>query len=185
MEKESPAALLLVDIQQGFEDIDYWGGARNNPQAEHQASLLLNHWRFHGWPLFHIKHNSTNPESPLYPGKPGNEIHPAVAPLAGETVIEKSVNSGFIGTDLEARLKAAGITTVVIAGLTTDHCVSTTTRMAANLGFKTFLVENACATFRKYSPDNREYYAELIHDTAITSLHEEFATIVHTDDLID
>ena len=109
---------------------------------------------------------------------------PEALPLPGEPVIQKNVNSAFIGTDLEARLRASGADTVVLSGLTTDHCVSTTARMAANLGFATYVVSDATATFERTSPDGRHYTAEEMHDSAITSLNGEFATIVDTVDVL-
>ena len=90
------------------------------------------------------------------------------------------MNSAFIGTDLKERLDNENISKLVIAGLTTDHCVSTTTRMAANFGYDTFLVSDATATFNKKGGDGRNYAAELIHETALASLNEEFATIITT-----
>jgi nicotinamidase-related amidase len=132
-------------------------------------------------PIFHIQHCSSTATSPLHPTHPGNRFKEIVAPEHGEPVIQKSVNSAFIGTDLQARLNAANINTLVIAGLTTDHCVSTTTRMAGNLGFQTFLVADATATFCKKGVDGKIYAAELIHDTALASLNDEFAIVVSTD----
>ncbi|MEQ8582524.1 MAG: cysteine hydrolase family protein [Marinoscillum sp.] len=178
-------ALILIDIQSAFDDLAYWGGERNHPEAEQRASELLNLWRAQRFPIFHIKHCSTTPGSPLHPSHPGNAIHPLVAPLPGETVIEKNVNSAFIGTDLKAQLDQAHITELVIAGLTTDHCVSTTTRMAGNLGFETSLVDDATATFCKQGKDGQLFSAQLIHDTAIASLSGEFAQIVTTRDLLE
>ncbi|RYY97180.1 MAG: cysteine hydrolase [Chitinophagaceae bacterium] len=177
-------ALLLVDIQQGFDDIAYWGGARNNPGAEANAARLLEVWRLRGWPLFHIQHCSVNPASRLAPGHPGNAFKPEVRPEPGEPVIQKTVNSAFIGTGLKGQLEAAGIRQVLIAGLTTDHCVSTTTRMAGNYGFETILVADACATFDKTGHDGQRYPAQLVHDTALASLHGEFATVLGTDRLL-
>ena|SRR5882762_5761208 len=174
-------ALLLVDIQKGFDDIDYWGGQRNNPGAELRASELLQHWRAHQLPIFHIQHCSSNPVSPLHETNAGNAFNELVTPIPGEVVIKKNVNSAFIGTDLQALLNQAKITTLVIVGLTTDHCISTTTRMAGNLGFETFLVADATATFNKKGIDGKNYTTELIHETALASLNEEFATIVTTD----
>lgn len=127
-------ALLLIDVQQGFQDAAYWGGGRNNPQAEAVCARLLQYWREHGLPVFHVCHASTNPQSPLHPDNPGFAFAPGLAPRPEEAVITKQVNSAFIGTDLQARLDAAAIRALVIAGISTDHCVSTTTRMAANLG---------------------------------------------------
>jgi nicotinamidase-related amidase len=178
------AALLIIDVQKGMDEQDYFGGNRNNPEAEAQIAALLDAWRRTGRPIFHIKHNSTSPNSPLRPGQAGNDIKPQVAPQADEPVIEKTVNSAFIGTDLEQRLHAAGITQVVIVGLTTNHCVSTTTRMAGNLAFDTVLVADATATFDRIGVDGTRYDAQLMHDTTLASLSEEFATIVNTRDVL-
>ncbi len=171
-------ALLLVDIQQGFDEVDYWGGRRNNPDAEENAGHLLEAWRKTGLPLYHVKHNSIHPASPLVREKPGNAFHEAVQPLPEEKVIEKRVNSAFIGTNFEALLRAAGINTLLIAGMTTDHCISTTVRMAGNLEFKTFLVADACATFDKKGLKGEHFSADLIHETALASLQGEFAEVI-------
>jgi nicotinamidase-related amidase len=174
-------ALLLIDIQKGFDNTVHWGGQRNNPEAENNAAQLLSMWRANALPVFHIKHCSLLPDSPLNEANEGNEFKELVTPVAGEMIIRKNVNSAFIGTNLQEQLNKAGITTLVIAGLTTDHCVSTTTRMAGNLGFDTFLVEDATATFNKKGVGGQNYPAELIHETALASLHKEFAEIVTTD----
>jgi nicotinamidase-related amidase len=179
--KAGKPALLLVDIQKGFANIDYWGGQRNNPDAELRASELLKIWRANNLPVFHIQHCSSIVTSLLHETNAGNAFNDLVAPIEGEPIIKKNVNSAFIGTDLQIQLDNAAITTLIIAGLTTDHCVSTTTRMAGNLGYETYLVADATATFNKKGVDGKNYPAELIHETALVSLHEEFATIVTTD----
>ena len=142
---------------------------------------MLKLWREKHLPIFHIQHCSSIPTSLLHETKAGNAFNDLVTPVEGETIIKKNVNSAFIGTDLQTQLDSAKITTLVIVGLTTDHCVSTTTRMAGNLGYETFLVADATATFNKKGIDGKNYPAELIHETALASLHEEFATIVTTD----
>jgi nicotinamidase-related amidase len=171
-------ALLLIDVQQGFDDVAYWGGARNNPQAEALMTGLLAAWRAAGAPVIHAQHCSRNPKSLLHRSQPGWRIKPEVAPREGEPVVEKEVNSCFIGTPLESVLREKGITSLVIAGLTTDHCVSTTARMAGNLGFETYIVSDATATFDKRGPDGELYPADLIHRTALASLHQEFASVI-------
>jgi len=178
-------ALLLIDIQKGFDDVNYWGGQRNNPDAELNAGKLLAFWRKKGWPVYHAKHCSSNPNSLLAEGQPGNDFKDEVLPVSGETIIRKNVNSAFIGTNLKQLLDDAKIAKVVIAGLTTDHCVSTTTRMAGNFGFETYLAEDATATFCKIGFSGQLFSAELIHETAIASLNEEFATVLKTQQLID
>lgn len=170
-------ALLLVDLQEGFDVPGYWGEERNNPDAEIKAASLLQCWRTHQFPVFHIQHCSTNPQSPLHETKAGNAFKAITLPVAGETVIKKNMNSAFIGTALHELLQQQNITSLVIVGLTTDHCISTTTRMAGNLGYHTFLVSDATATFNKRGIDGKNYPAALIHETALANLNEEFATI--------
>ncbi|MFY9152252.1 MAG: cysteine hydrolase family protein [Prolixibacteraceae bacterium] len=177
-------ALILIDIQKGFNDLEYWGGQRNNPDAEQNAGELLTLWRKKGMPVFHVKHCSSNPDSLLAEGKPGNDFQEVVKPTEHETVIRKNVNSAFIGTNLKDLLDQAAIHKVVIVGLTTDHCISTSVRMAGNLGFETWLVEDATATFSKKGVSGQLYSAELIHDTALASLKDEFASIIKTNELI-
>jgi nicotinamidase-related amidase len=177
-------ALVLIDIQQGFDDLAYWGGNRNNPDAEKNAGKILNEWRRKKLPIFHVKHNSSNPKSKLAPGQPGNEIKDVVKPIAGEPVIGKNVNSAFIGTDLKERIDREKISSLVIVGLTTDHCVSTTTRMAGNFGYQTYLVSDATATFDRTSSTGKKFSAEQIHEISLASLHEEFATVLTTQELL-
>ena len=173
-----PSTLLVVDVQQGF-DAPSWG-RRNNPHLEQRVADLLRVWRGTGRPVVHVRHMSTDPSSPLRPGQPGNAFKPETAPVAGEAVIEKSVNSAFIGTSLEIDLRRAGCRGLIIVGLTTNHCVSTTARTAGNLGFVTSVVSDATATFDRVGPDGIEYRAELIHAMALSDLHGEFATVVDT-----
>ena len=178
--KNDSPALILIDIQKGFDNIEYWGGQRNNPNAEQNAKELLALWRKHKLPVFHIQHCSSNPSSLLHETNIGNEFKDLVKPADSEPVIKKNVNSAFINTDLKDQLECLKITKIVIVGLTTDHCVSTTTRMAGNYGFIVFLIADATATFNKKGLNGQNYSAELIHETALASLSEEFARVVTT-----
>ncbi len=183
MEPVSPkTALLIIDVQRGF-DHPRWG-KRNNPQAEGNIARLLGAWRRAGRPVFHVQHLSTEPDSPLRPGQDGVELKAEVAPQPGEPLVQKRVHSAFIGTDLEERLQEAGVSHLVITGLTTDHCVSTTARMANNLGFTTVLVADATAAFDRTGHNGVHYPAGQVHDLALASLHQEFATVVEADALL-
>lgn len=176
------AALILIDIQKGFDDPKW--GRRNNPNAEKNMAKLLKIWRDTNRPVFHIKHNSIEPHSPLRPGQQGNQIKDIVAPMPKEPLITKNVNSALIGTDLEKRLKDQKIDTVVLVGLTTDHCVSTTARMAGNLGFKIYVVSDATATFERSGFNCKHYSAKAMHEMALVSIQNEFATIIDTKTLL-
>jgi len=181
--KSKKPALLLIDVQKGFDKYDHWGGNRNNLNAEENMEKLLHLWRENNLPVFHIKHCSLESGSPLAKSNEGNNLKDFIVPKTNEPIIEKEVNSAFIGTNLQDDLKNKNIDTLVLAGLTTDHCVSTTTRMAGNFGFNTYLIEDAVATFDKVGADGTVYNAQLIHDTAIASLKDEFATILKTEEV--
>lgn len=175
-------ALLIIDVQKGFDDPKW--GKRNNLSAEENIAKLLHAWRRRKRPIFHIKNDSTEANSPLRPNLPGNAIKENVKPIKDEPLLIKKVNSAFIGTDLEKRLRKLGIKELVIVGLTTDHCVSTTARMAGNLGFTTYVVSDATATFERKGLNGKYYSAEEMHETALVSLQNEFATIVDTESLL-
>lgn len=176
------AALLVIDVQEGFDDPEW--GRRNNPYAEENIFALLGVWRRTERPVFHVRHLSLRPGSPLEAKKTSSRIKPVLAPFFDEPVIEKHVNSAFIGTDLESRLRARNVGQLVVAGLTTDHCISTSVRMAANLGFAVQCVSDATATFDRIGPTGRHHSAEEIHDVHLASLSDEFATIVKTADVL-
>ena len=175
-------ALLLIDIQQAMDD-PYWG-PRNNPDAESNASRVLAAFREASLPVVHVQHRSVRPQSPLYPGKPNLDIKPEVAPVDGEQVFTKSVNSAFIGTGLQDWLEERGITRLVIAGLTTNQCVETSTRMAGNLGFDPILVSDACAANDLTGPDGRVWSAETVHAMTVANIGAEFGTVMTTDELL-
>lgn len=174
--------LIIVDVQKGFDEAKW--GQRNNPQAEENIAKLLAVWRQTQRPIFHIQHLSRQPSSPLKPDALGCEIKEIAKPMGHEPVIQKQVNSAFIGTDLEVRLRQSGCTTLVIVGLTTNHCVSTTARMAGNLGFETYVISDATATFERTGPDGKHYGSEEIHAISLANLHQEFATVTDTANLI-
>ena len=81
-------------------------------------------------------------------------------PHSGESVYEKSASNAFMGTSLEEDLRSRGIDTLVVAGLVTDHCVSSTARMASDLGFMVTVVSDACATHERIGHDGRAMTAD-------------------------
>ncbi|MBE9138569.1 cysteine hydrolase [Nodosilinea sp. LEGE 07088] len=178
----TPPGLLIVDVQKGLDDPSL--GRRNNPEAEANIALLLAAWRDRTWPIIHIRHCSVEPQSPLRPELPGNAYKDEVLPQPGEIEFTKTTNSAFIGTNLEGYLHEQGIGSLVVVGLTTDHCVSTTVRMAANLGFPVTLVADATATFERRGHDGTHYSADAMHDINLASLHHEFCTICSSQQVL-
>jgi nicotinamidase-related amidase len=182
LDKEN-MALMIIDVQKAFDDKKW--GERNNYNAEENISKILTFWREKDWQVIHIQHMSDNPSSVFHPKNEGFAIKELVEPIEKEVIITKKVNSSFIGTDLEEFLKLNHITTLVITGLTTPHCVSTTTRMSGNLGFNTYLISDATAAFGMKDQNDKYYDAETIHNTSLATLNKEFATILTTDQLIN
>jgi len=175
--------LLVIDVQKGFDDTCW--GKRNNPDTELNIALLLSKWRKKELPIVHIQHCSVEPNSPLRPDLPGNEFKDEALPLTGEKLFTKTVNSAFIGTELEDYLRSQGINSLVVVGLTTDHCVSTSIRMAGNLGFEVTLVSDATATFDRLGHDGTEYFADDIHKIHLASLNEEFCVVRSTVEVLN
>jgi nicotinamidase-related amidase len=176
------AALLVIDVQQGFDDRRW--GERNNPAAEAKIADLIRRFRAARRTVIHVWHDSPAPDGAFRLGSSGHEPKPEGRPLAGEAVYRKTVNSAFIGTTLERDLRAAGLDSLVIVGFTTNHCISTTARMAGNLGFSTLVVGDATAAFERVTIDGRRRAPAEVHDGALSDLSEEFATIVDADEVL-
>ncbi|MEM0159084.1 MAG: cysteine hydrolase family protein [Thermoplasmataceae archaeon] len=174
--------LLVIDVQKGFDD-PVWG-SRSNPFAERNISLLLAHWRKFGLPIIFFKHNSKNPLSPLYPRNPGNSIKAEVAPKEGEIVMEKNVNSCFIGTPLNEWLISNGIDTIFMVGLTAEHCVSTTARMSGNMGYRTIVVQDATASFESHDLNGMAIPPDTVHEISLATIRGEFAQILKTAEVL-
>ena len=177
-------ALLVIDVQRAFDEIEAAGNRRNNPHAVARIAELLAVFRKAGAPIIHIRHASLEPQSRLRASEPGYAVMDAAREHPGEPVLVKNVNSAFIGTNLEARLHIAGIDTVVIVGATTNHCVETTARMAGNLGFHAKLVRDATWAFDRQGADGEMYTAEQVHAMTLANLKDEFADIVTTAEVV-
>lgn len=182
--KKNPA-LLLVDIQKAFLEKDYPGLIRNNENAEFICGKILKKWRTLDLPIIHVRHSSTNPESKLHKSRPGFEFNDYVTPLENEMVLTKEVNSAFIGTNLENILIKSHIDTLVIVGMTTNHCISTTVRMSGNLGFDTYLISDSTACYNTKGLNGEIIACNTIYNSALASLQEEFATVIDSKELFD
>ncbi|TLX77458.1 isochorismatase family protein [Labilibacter sediminis] len=178
--KDNNTALLIIDVQKGFEDEAYWGSNKN---AEEICAKILTKWRDLKLHVFHIIHSSQNPKSKLHKSHPGFKIHDLIKPLENKPLIIKNVNSEFIGTNLKERLDKQKITQIIIIGLTTNHCISASARMAENLGYDTFVISDATATFDRISINEEQFSSETIHQTALASLNEEFAKVINSKQL--
>jgi nicotinamidase-related amidase len=174
-------ALVVVDVQRGFDE-PVWG-PRNNPGCERKVSELIEAWRSAGRPIVFVRHDSAVTGSPLAPGEPGHALKDEVHGRP-DLLVTKQVNSAFYGEpDLDAWLRERRVEGIVVCGITTDHCCSTTARMAANLGHRVLFVDDATATFDREAPDGTVIPAEEVHRVSLATLHGEFADVVRTADL--
>ena len=167
-------ALVVVDVQRAFDDAGYWG-RRNNPDCEANVASLIGAWREAGRPLVFVRHEF------------GSHDHAFKDVVSGEPdlLVSKQVNSAFYGSpDLDAWLRESGIGSIALCGITTDHCVETTARMGANLGYDVLFVLDATHTFDRTGPDGTVMTADELARATATSLHEEFAAIVGTEQLV-
>ncbi|MDG9720727.1 cysteine hydrolase family protein [Streptomyces sp. DH24] len=190
MEIAENAALVVVDVQKGFEEQAFWG-PRNHPEADGNIAALIDVWQASGRPVVFVRHDSVQPGSPLRPGQAGNDFKEYVAQrrgkgAGGELLVAKSVNSAFYGTpDLDAWLKGAGISQVVLAGIQTNMCVETTARMGGNLGYDVVVAFDATYTFDLAGPFGWRLGADEVARAAAVSLHGGgFARVVNTAEVV-
>jgi nicotinamidase-related amidase len=176
------AVLIPIDMQRAF-DAAPWP-RRWNERLDDNGLSLLAAWRASGRPVAHVRHDSVEPNSTLRPGAPGNAFRPGFEPQSAEPLVTKSVNAAFIGTDLDLRLRRLAIDTVVMFGISTDMCVSTSVRVGANLGYRVILVEDACDCFDLPDGAGGTIVARDVHRAHVATLRHEFATVMRTADVI-
>jgi nicotinamidase-related amidase len=177
-----PIALVVVDVQLGFDD-RAWGRG-NNPGADDRVGDLLDAWERLELPVVIVRHDSTERESPLRPDRPGNALKPVVAGR-GDILVTKSVHSAFHGSpDLHAWLTGRGITSIAICGITTNHCCETTCRVASDLGYQTWFVWDATRTFDRVGPGGIVITADDLTTMTRTNLDGEFARVIDTRTLL-
>lgn len=177
------SVLLSIDMQQAF-DCPPWP-CRWNDKVDVNGLALLAAWRAKGRPIIHVRHDSVEPGSTLAPTNRKNAFRPGFGPQGEEMLVIKSVNSAFIGTELEARLKEIDARHIVAFGISTDMCVSTTIRMGANLGWDMILVPDACDCFDLPCPYGGPWIpAEQVQAVHVATLAFEFCRILSTAELV-
>jgi nicotinamidase-related amidase len=183
MELKTNAALIIIDQQKGI--LQPKLGRRNNPHAEERMLELLAHWRHSARPVIHVQHLSRSEDSVFWPEQSGVEFQSRFQPAAGERHIQKQVPDAFCSTGLEAFLREAGIEQLVIVGVATHNSVESTARTAGNLGFDTWVAEDACFTFDKADFFGNAHSAEEVHAMSLGNLHGEYATVFSTAHILD
>jgi nicotinamidase-related amidase len=169
-------ALVVIDMQRDFVEPGGFGASLGNDVTRLHGAIapiaaLLAAWRQRGWPVLHTRecHRPDLSDCPpakrergepslrigdvgpmgrvLIAGEPGADIIPALAPAAGEWVIDKPGKGMFWNTGLHERLVAAGITHLLFTGVTTEVCVQTSMREANDRGYTCLIVEDGTASY--------------------------------------
>jgi nicotinamidase-related amidase len=176
-------ALVVVDVQEAFKDEAYWG-RRNNHECEDNIGALIAGWRGAGRQVVFVRHDSDEDVSPLRPDQPGNAFM-SIIDGTPDLLVTKNVNSAFHGTpDLDAWLGTEGLAGIVICGITTNHCCETTARVGGNLGHHVLFALDATHTFDRTGPDGTLMTADELARATATNLHDEFAQVVTTAELL-
>ncbi len=177
-------ALILIDIQMAFAMRDETGVTRTTPNAESNIAKILGNCRKLGMTVMHAHHHSLDPDSPFRAESPGSLVQAFAAPLAGEAVYIKHVNSAFIGTSLEKDLRESKIRNLLLCGATANHCLETTARMGGNLGFNMLFLSDCVWAYEAQGPDGAAHSAELIYSVTLANLHGEFAHVIKSTDAL-
>ena len=176
------AVLLPIDMQRAFDRAPW--PRRWNGSVDANGLALLEAWRKAGRPIVHVRHDSVMEGSSLAPGAEGNLFRPGFEPQDGEPLVTKSVNSAFIGTDLDLRLRRLGARRVVAFGISTDMCVSTTVRTGSNMGWDMVLAADACDCFDLPDGNGGVIPAETVQAAHVATLGFEFCRVMSTADLL-
>lgn len=176
----SKRAVVVVDVQN-----DYFPGGlyalENIEVAAANAAKVIEAARARGERVIHVQHVFPDPQAPFFrPDSQGTEINPVVAPAEGEKVIVKNYPNSFLKTDLKETLDADGIEEVVVVGAMSHMCIDATVRASSDFGFKTTVVQDACAT-RDQEFGGVTVPASAVHATMMSALGFAYATVVDTE----
>ncbi len=176
------AALIIVDVQKAMDDPRY--GVRGQLDAESNIARLLAHWREAGGPIIHIRDNAADPASPYAPGKPSYAFKDEVKPLEDELIIDKHSSNPFVDTTLLSRLQALAVKQLVVCGAHLQHCVESTVRAAAALGFEVTVPSDCVVATDARDIDGRRWSADDIHAITLGVLNGNHATVLTSAQLM-
>lgn len=179
----SKRAVLVVDLQN-----DYFPAGKfplvNVELALDNAVRVIADARARGDKIVHIRHEFPSADAPFFaPGSKGAQIHPRVAPAAGEPVIVKQQINSFLGTQLKQVLDDASIEAVTVIGAMSHMCIDAATRAASDFGYRTSVVHDACAT-RDLEFYGRVVPAAQVHDAYMSALAFAYAKVTTTQEYL-
>ena len=175
-------ALIVIDQQKGIDHPKL--GSRNNPNAELIIMELLNVWRERSYPVIHVKHRSSEPNSVFWPEQKGYDFKPEFRPLENEDILIKTVPCAFTNSSLEKMLRQSEVKSIVVVGVATNNSVESTARTGGNLELNVFVVENACFAFEKNDYFGILRSADDVHAMSLANLNGEYATVLSSSNLL-
>ncbi|MBY0415572.1 MAG: isochorismatase family protein [Bdellovibrionales bacterium] len=175
------AVLIIINAQKGLIDLTQEG--RNNLEAEKNIIQVLKMWREKKRPIIHVKHVSNNAESPFYHHSAGSEFLDSIKPEANELLVEKTKSSAFTRTNLESHLVEGNFSNVILVGFTANECIDATAKDASSLGFTSFVVGDATATFDLRDSSGKLVKSERLHRLILANINSFYAKVINTSDI--
>lgn len=180
-------ALIVIDFQ-----MEYFAGpvpgkllVPDGPAAMAQAQRLIAFADSHRMPVFHIQHLGRAGSALFSPDGPHADIHPDIKPAAHHALVQKGSASSFVNTELHRQLQVRGVKTLIVCGLMTHNCISSTVRDARPLGYQTIVAGDACATRAIVAWDGGVLAHADLHRATLTGLSDGFAEVMETGRIID
>ncbi|MGX6447104.1 cysteine hydrolase family protein [Patulibacter sp. S7RM1-6] len=178
------AALVVIDVQRGFDDPTR--PPRDNPACEANVRRLVDAAGARGDAIVLVRHDSDDPASSLAPGTAGHAFKAVLDGVEPDLLVPKRVHSAFHGAvDLDAWLRARRLRDLVVCGIQTNRCCETTTRVAGDLGYAVRFALDATHTFDE--PDRLggpPLPAALLARTTAANLHGHFAEVTTTEAIV-
>ncbi len=179
----SKRALLVVDLQNDYFPDGKFPLVNIGPALDNVVRVIADA-RARGDRIVHMRHEFPTADAPFFaPGSEGAQIHPRVEPAQGEPVIVKNRINAFLGTDLEQVFDADGIEDVTVVGAMSHMCIDAATRAASDLGYRTTVVHDACAT-RDLEFDGQVVPAAQVHKAYMSALAFAYAKVTTTEEYL-
>lgn len=180
-------ALIVIDFQ-----MEYFAGPvpgklliPDGQAAMAQAQRLIAFADSHRMPVFHIQHLGHAGDTLFAKDGVHSEIHPDIKPAPHHALVQKGSASSFVNTELHQQLQARGVKALLVCGLMTHNCISSTVRDARPLGYQTIVAGDACATRAIVAWDGGVLAHADLHRATLTGLSDGFAEVMKTGRIIE
>lgn len=171
--------LIILDVQDAINQ-PVWDGKNNSSYIDAIERLLMA-WRDRDGHVVHVKHDEANPNSSYHTHGPWNGIQDRVAPRDHETVVSKTQNCAFIGTDLHDVLSTLGADQFVLTGVVIHNSMDATIRAGKALGYQILLPQDATTAVPVVDHKGKTWPAQDVFDLSLAVLGGEYAEVTSTE----